>query len=92
MMRARELTLPNEHDALRGFVDFTACLVEAFAERAPAGALRDTVEAAGRAFAGDEAAWTVLVRDVAMLLAFTDQRDGASGELRAFVAQNADLL
>jgi hypothetical protein len=92
MMRARELTLPLDGAALEAFMHFAACVVEAFALCAPAGAVRDAVEIAGKAFAGDEEAWPVLVRAIAVLLAFTRESDGATAELRAFVEENADLL
>jgi hypothetical protein len=92
MTRGRALTIPREDDALGAFVCFAGRLVEAFAVRAPAGALRDAVELAGRAFAGDAETWPALVRTIAVLLAFTNEPGGATGELRAFVAENTDLL
>jgi hypothetical protein len=92
MMRERELTIPREDDALGAFMCFAGRLVEAFAFRAPGGELHDAVDFAGRAFAGESAAWPALVRSIALLLAFTNEPGGATGELRAFVAENADLL
>jgi hypothetical protein len=92
MTRERELTIPREDAALGAFMCFAGRLVEAFAFRAPGGELHDAVELAGRAFAGESAAWPALVRTVAVLLAFSADRNGASGELRAFVSENADLL
>jgi hypothetical protein len=92
MMRERELTIPRENDALGAFMCFAGRLVEAFAFRAPGGELHDAVELAGRAFAGESEAWPALVRTIAVMLAFTNESGGATGEMRAFVAENADML
>lgn len=93
MMRTKELTLPVEREALEAFRRFTRRLVEAFPLRAPADAVRNAVEIAGAAFAGDASAWPALVRTIADLLAITAGHDGgAVDDLRAFVEENADLL
>jgi len=85
-----------EHETLDAVARFVACLHDASgeAESNPAVVVASTL--AARAFAGDPQAWAPLVAAVRQLLAGSSVATlrglKSRRELRAFVAENADLL
>jgi hypothetical protein len=84
-----------ELETLDAAARFAVCLREASGEEShPIAA--DCSALAARAFGGDGAAWAPLVKAVRQLLAApsaaTERGYRSRRELRAFVAENADLL
>jgi hypothetical protein len=75
---------------------FAACLRAASGEAEQQAGVAECSALAARAFSGDKAAWAPLVRAVRQLLsgpgARTARGHRSRRELRAFVAENADLL
>ena len=75
---------------------FAVCLREASGEGESHPAVAECSALAARAFGGDAAAWAPLVKAVRELLAGrtapTASGHRSRRELRAFVAENADLL
>ncbi len=87
-----KVELETQADTQAAATRFADCI------RAAAGAGATSIEAscerlARRAFGGDATAWAPLVVALSNLLAGpSDGRPSARRELRAFVAENADLL
>lgn len=85
-----------DREALDATLRFAACLRDASGAADPQSAVRDCLLLAARAFGGDEAAWAPLVAGVRDLLASPpdqpEETRRSRCELRAFVAENADLL
>jgi hypothetical protein len=85
-----------EHETADAINRFAACLCEASGESASHPAVAACSALAVRAFGGDHDAWAPLVAAVRRLLAVPagNSAHGSKSrrELRAFVAENADLL
>ena len=85
-----------EPDTLDAAARFAECLREASGEGDGHPAVTECSLLAARAFGGDGTAWAPLVQAVRRLLAGrsapTPRCDRSRRELRAFVAENADLL
>jgi hypothetical protein len=85
-----------ELETLDAAARFAVCLREASGEGESHPIVAECSALAARAFGGDGAAWAPLVKAVRQLLAAPSaatERDYRSRrELRAFVAENADLL
>ncbi len=85
-----------ERETLDAAARFTVCLREASGEGESHPIVAECSTLAARAFGGDDTAWAPLVQAVRQLLAGrsapTTRGDKSRLELRAFVAENADLL
>jgi hypothetical protein len=90
------ITGRSEHETLDAAARFAVCLREASGEGETHPIVVECSTLAARAFGGDGAAWAPLVRAVRQLLAGgpaqTERGHRSRRELRAFVAENADLL
>ncbi|MGD0472860.1 MAG: hypothetical protein ABSB70_06555 [Candidatus Velthaea sp.] len=85
-----------EHDTLDAAARFAVSLRDASGEGEFHPGVAECSRLAGRAFGGDGSAWAPLVKAVRQLLADRPLHTGpgqkSRRELRAFVAENADLL